>query len=54
LDPEVTGAEVQTVPMTLSRLGICVSRLLIGSLAGFLFIPIALFGYLRTRKPSSQ
>ncbi len=45
--PGATGAEAQTAPMTLSRLGICVSRVLIGSLAGFLFIPIAVFGHLR-------
>jgi MPBQ/MSBQ methyltransferase len=34
-------------PMTLSRLLLFVPRLLIGSLAGFFFIPLAMFGYFR-------
>lgn len=42
-DPDETGAEKMTFGRSLQLAG----RILVGSLAGFLFIPIALFGYLR-------
>ena len=44
-DPTI--AEEATAPMTLSRSGILLSRLLVGSAAGFLFMLVAIWGRLR-------
>jgi len=40
-------AEKREEPMTLSRRLLFVLRLLVGSLAGFFFIPMAIWGYFR-------
>jgi MPBQ/MSBQ methyltransferase len=43
----VAKTEKREDPLTLSRFLLLIPRLIIGSLAGFFFIPIALFGHIR-------